>query len=99
MNGIVPPETQKYGLKVRLRTMGHRRKIIFYCATSLDGYIARKDGGIDWLDRPRPKGNYGMNQFLKTINTIIWGRNPQHGRSVHLQRQGAPLCVFPTPGS
>lgn len=44
-------------------------------ATSADGFIARKDGGVDWLDRPRPKGeDYGMGAFFKSIDTIIYGR-------------------------
>jgi dihydrofolate reductase len=51
-----------------------RRKIIVYIATSADGYIARPDGGVEWLDRPRPKGNYGMGEFFKSIDTILWGR-------------------------
>jgi dihydrofolate reductase len=50
------------------------RKIIVYIAVSADGYIARPDGGIEWLDRPRPKGNYGMGEFFKSIDTILWGR-------------------------
>src|SRR5919198_22240 len=50
------------------------RKIIVYIAVSADGFIARKDGGVDWLDRPRPKGNYGMAQFWKSIDTIVMGR-------------------------
>jgi len=54
--------------------MRRQRKIIVHIATSADGYIARKDGSYDWLDRPSPKGNYGMNAFFKTIDTIIWGR-------------------------
>lgn len=54
--------------------MEPERKIIVAIATSADGYIARKDGGIDWLDRPRPKGFYGMDAFMKSIDTIIWGR-------------------------
>ena len=54
--------------------MKRRRKIIVYIATSADGYIARSDGGIDWLDRPRPKGNYGMGEFFSSIDTILWGR-------------------------
>jgi dihydrofolate reductase len=51
-----------------------RRKIIVLIATSADGYIARPDGGVEWLDRPLPKGNYGMSAFLKSIDTILWGR-------------------------
>ncbi len=51
-----------------------RRKIIVYIATSADGFIARKDGAVDWLDRPRPKGNYGMGEFWKSIDTILLGR-------------------------
>jgi len=49
-------------------------KIIVYIATSADGFIARKDGAVDWLDRPRPKGNYGMGEFWKSIDTILLGR-------------------------
>lgn len=29
--------------------MENNRKVILYIATSLDGYIAREDRGIDWL--------------------------------------------------
>jgi dihydrofolate reductase len=55
-------------------TNKRKRKIIAYLATSADGYIARADGSVDWLERPRPKGNYGMSQFLRSIDTILWGR-------------------------
>jgi dihydrofolate reductase len=50
------------------------RRIIVYIATSADGYIARPDGSVDWLNRPMPKGQYGMNAFVKSIDTILWGR-------------------------
>lgn len=50
------------------------RKIIVYIATSADGYIARLDGSVDWLDRPRPQGDYDMSAFLRSIDTVIWGR-------------------------
>ena len=50
------------------------RKIIVYIATSADGYIARRDGAVDWLDRPRLKGDYGMGEFYRSIDTILWGR-------------------------
>jgi len=55
------------------------RKIIVYIATSADGFIARPDGSVDWLDRPRPKGNYGMGAFYKSIDTVLWGRRRCHG--------------------
>jgi dihydrofolate reductase len=51
------------------------RRIITYIATSADGFIARKDGSVEWLNRPRTAGDYGMGAFFKTIDAIIWGRN------------------------
>src|SRR6266478_3238 len=57
----------------RRATLKNPRKIIVYIATSADGYIARPDGDVAWLDRPRPKGNYGMGVFFKSIDTILWG--------------------------
>jgi len=54
--------------------MKKRRKIIVYIAISADGLIARPDGDVGWLDRPQPKGNYGMGKFFKTVDTILWGR-------------------------
>jgi dihydrofolate reductase len=50
------------------------RRIIVHIAATADGFIARKDGSFDFLDRPSPKGNYGMNKFFKSVDTILWGR-------------------------
>jgi dihydrofolate reductase len=50
------------------------RNIVVYVATSADGYIARPDGGVGWLDRPRTAGDYGMRAFVRSIDTILWGR-------------------------
>jgi dihydrofolate reductase len=55
-------------------TLKRNRKVIVYIATSADGYIARADGSVDWLNRPRPAGNYGMSEFFRSIDTILWGR-------------------------
>lgn len=52
--------------------MKKQRKIIVEIATSVDGYIARPDGDVGWLDRS--KGDYGMGQWSKSIDTILWGR-------------------------
>lgn len=54
--------------------MSNKRKIIVYIATSADGYIARPDGGVDWLNRPPTSGDNGIAAFYKTIDSILWGR-------------------------
>ena len=55
--------------------MRRSRIIVVHIATSADGYIARPDGDLDWLtSRPAPKGFYGMNAFMKTVDTKILGR-------------------------
>jgi dihydrofolate reductase len=55
--------------------MARKRKIIVHIATSADGYIARRDGEIDWLtERPAPKGFYGMPRFMRSIDATILGR-------------------------
>jgi dihydrofolate reductase len=51
------------------------RKVIVHIAASADGYIARSDGDLEWLtSRPAPEGFYGMNAFMKTIDTMLMGR-------------------------
>jgi dihydrofolate reductase len=51
--------------------MVRKRKIIVYIATSAEGFIARADGSVDWLDDPRLKGAHGMGVFYKSIDTVL----------------------------
>ncbi len=48
-----------------------------YIATSIDGYIADKDGGIDWLDMVSiPEGeDMGYYAFMENIDALVMGRN------------------------
>ena len=69
--------------------MPRKRKIIVYIATSADGFIARPDGSVDWLDRPPPKGGYGMGAFYKTVDTILWGRKT-YEVALDFQKKGVP---------
>jgi dihydrofolate reductase len=51
------------------------RKIIVHIAMSVDGYIARTDGNLDWLTkRSSPKGFYGLPKFSRLIDAKILGR-------------------------
>ncbi len=48
-----------------------------YVAQSLDGFIATKDGGVDWLNEiPRPEGeDFGFAEFMDDIDAILMGKN------------------------
>ncbi len=59
---------------VELIVMNHR-KVIVHIASSVDGYIARADGDLEWLTaRPAPAGFYGINAFMQSIDTKVLGR-------------------------
>lgn len=49
-------------------------KTVLYIATSLDGFIADENGGVDWLNDYQGKGeDYGYGEFLKTLGAVIMG--------------------------
>lgn len=48
-----------------------------YIATSLDGFIARPDGGIDWLEQASAApsdSDYGYQAFMESVDAIVMGR-------------------------
>ena len=56
------------------RRLKHRR-VIVHIAASADGYIAGPGGELEWLtSRPAPKGFYGINAFMKSVDTLLMGR-------------------------
>ena len=50
-------------------------KTSVYIATSLDGFIARKSGEIDWLTGGESGQDYGYAQFISTVDQIVMGKN------------------------
>src|SRR5579859_571758 len=50
---------------------GAERKVILGLGISLDGYIARPDGSVDFLFMPK---DYSMGPFFKTIDAAVLGR-------------------------
>ncbi|MGC3978383.1 MAG: dihydrofolate reductase family protein [Paludibacteraceae bacterium] len=51
------------------------KKIKLYIAASIDGYIARNDGDLDWLtEYPiNAETNYGYDIFYESIDTVLMG--------------------------
>lgn len=53
-----------------------RPRVSVYIAISLDNYIARDDGDLDWLADVQDAGgnDYGYSGFMSTIDTVLLGR-------------------------
>lgn len=72
------------------------RNIIVYVAISADGYIARPDGDVEWLNRRPDDIDYGMKEFYATIDTILWGRKTYDWLLDYHAREGKTEDLFDT---
>jgi dihydrofolate reductase len=76
------------------QVMKTRRKIIVYIATSADGYIARPDGDVEWLNRRPSTADYGMRAFYRTIDTILLGRKTYDWAMQYQKKHGGKITIF-----
>ncbi|HET6180686.1 MAG TPA: dihydrofolate reductase family protein [Candidatus Sulfotelmatobacter sp.] len=74
--------------------MKAQRKIIVYIATSADGFIARPNGDVEWLNRLPPTADHGMGAFYRTIDTILWGRKTYDWALAYQRRKRIKGSMF-----
>jgi len=74
-----------------------RPLISVYIASSLDGFIARPDGDLDWLHAAaQPGEDYGYETFVAGVDAFAMGRGT-YDHIVHIDPLpfgGKPLYVF-----
>lgn len=66
------------------------RKVIFRVANSLDNYIARKDGAIDWILGGEEAASV-MTEFWKNIDAVVIGRKTYEP----VLNSGQPFPTYP----
>jgi dihydrofolate reductase len=66
------------------------RKVIFHLTNSLDNYIARKDGAVDWILSSEETAS-AMTEFWKTIDAVVIGRKTYEP----VLKSGTPFPTFP----
>lgn len=50
------------------------RQVVLYIATSIDGFIARMDGSLDWLENAdNAEEDYGYEEFFASVDTTLMG--------------------------
>lgn len=54
----------------------HKSRVSVFVGTSLDGFIARANGDLDWMQGPGGEGggDYGYDSFMVRIDAIVMGR-------------------------
>ena len=54
-----------------------QRKLVLYMSMSLDGFVARRDGVIEWMGEARPFDGHrqrGVSELLSQAGTLVLGR-------------------------
>ncbi len=76
--------------------MTKQRRIIAYLAISADGYIARRNGDVEWLNRRPDDIDYGMREFYSEVDTILMGRKTYDWAVDYFRKIGKTTGLFDT---
>ncbi len=70
-------------------------EVVYYVASSVDGYIATADGGTEWLN-PYPAGEYGYVEFYSSVQAAVVGRQTYEQIAAYEKWPfaGKPMLVF-----
>ncbi len=86
----------------------NRAEAHVFIATSLDGFIARSDGNLDWLMQAQatapPGEDFGYAKFMVGIDALVMGRKtfetllgfdpwPYPGRAVHVMSRSSAVRI------
>ena len=66
------------------------RKVTFMVANSLDNYIARKDGAVDWILGSEEAAS-ALAEFWETVDTVVLGRKTYEP----VLESGKPFPTYP----
>lgn len=66
--------------------------VYFYGCVTLDGYLAAKDHGLDWLHQTGTAEDTGYADFYAPMNVTLMGRRTFR----EVERLGNPAEVYPT---
>ena len=79
----------------RRREAVDRTTVVYSAATSLDGFIADVDGGVDWLHAAMVPGEgYGLREFMASVDAVLMGSGTYEKS---LTMGGGPLMASTTP--
>ena len=71
------------------------RKIVLFIAMSLDGYIADRNGNVDWLNGQNEKEETMdvYSDFIKDVDTVVMGWNTYY-QVVTIQYHQMGMIIF-----
>ena len=74
------------------------RKVKYFVANSLDGFISQADGSVDWLFMDQ---DYGMSDFFASVDVAAMGRKTydkiQELARTSILARYQRVCVFANP--